>query len=45
MYLSILQLQRLFAMGITDEAACLHALDATNGDLNAAIELLLGTGQ
>ena len=41
----MLQLKRLFAMGITNEAACPHALDATNGDLNTAIELSLGTGQ
>ena len=33
-------------MGITDsDAACLHALEATNGDLQAALELLLSSGQ
>ena len=26
---------------ISDDAACLHALEATNGDINAALELLL----
>ena len=27
-------------MGITDETACLHALAATGGDLQAALEIL-----
>ncbi len=29
-------------MGITDDAASLHALEATNGDIQAALELLMG---
>lgn len=31
-------------MGLTDEAACLHALEATRGNLDAALEMLLGGG-
>lgn len=31
-------------MGLTDEAAILHALEATKGDINAALELLIGGG-
>ena len=29
-------------MGLSDEASILHALEATNGDINAALEILLG---
>ncbi len=35
-----LQLVQLRLMGITDETACLHALSATGGDLQAALEIL-----
>ena len=30
---------------VSDDIACLHALEATNGDINAALELLLGNGR
>ena len=33
-------LEQLHMMGITDDAACLHALEATGGDLQAALEIL-----
>ena len=36
----IYQLIQLHAMGITDDAACLQALEATGGDLEAALEIL-----
>ena len=38
------QLEQLHIMGVTDDATCLHALEATEGDLQAALELLMGTG-
>ena len=38
------QLEQLHVMGVTDDATCLHALEATKGDLQAALELLMGTG-
>ena len=34
------QLEQLRRMGILDETACLHALAATGGDLQAALEIL-----
>lgn len=34
------QLEQLRLMGIEDEVACLHALAAANGDLQAALEIL-----
>jgi len=34
------QLQQLRMMGIEDETACLHALAAADGDLQAALEIL-----
>ena len=34
------QLEQLRLMGIHDETACLHALAATDGDLQAALEIL-----
>lgn len=34
------QLEQLRLMGIEDETACLHALAATNGDLQAALDIL-----
>ena len=37
------QLEQLHIMGITDDAACLHALEATGGDIQAALEILLGS--
>ena len=40
-FILLQQLQQLHRMGITDEATCLHALEATNGNLEAALELLL----
>ena len=39
-----LQLEQLHIMGVTDDATCLRALEATKGDLQAALELLMGTG-
>jgi len=38
------QLEQLHVMGITNDAACLHALEATEGDLQAALEILMGGG-
>ena len=35
-----LQLMQLHSMGISDDAACLQALEATGGDLEAALEIL-----
>ena len=37
--LCLLQLDQLHLMGITDDAACLRALSATGGDLQAALEI------
>ena len=34
------QLMQLHSMGISDDAACLQALEATGGDLEAALEIL-----
>ena len=34
------QLIQLHSMGISDNAACLQALEATGGDLEAALEIL-----
>ena len=39
---SLPQLEQLHVMGITNDAACLHALEATEGDLQAALEILMG---
>jgi hypothetical protein len=36
------QLNQLHSMGIKDDAACLHALEATKGNVEAALELLMG---
>lgn len=38
------QLQQLRDMGITDDAASLRALEITNGDVQAALELIFGGG-
>lgn len=38
------QLQLLREMGITDDAMSLRALEVTNGDVQAALELLFGDG-
>lgn len=41
----LLQLEQLHFMGIThNDAECLHALDAANGDLQVALEMLMGPG-
>ena len=34
------QLIQLHSMGISDDSACLQALEATGGDLEAALEIL-----
>lgn len=39
------QLQQLRDMGITDEALARRALQATGGDLQAALDMLFGDGQ
>ena len=36
------QLAQLHSMGITHDATCLHALEATNGNVEAALEILMG---
>ena len=37
------QLEQLHAMGITySDSECLHALDAAEGDLQTALEILMG---
>ena len=42
---SVLQLEQLHTMGITNnDAECLHALEAAEGDLQAALEILMGPG-
>lgn len=38
------QLAQLRGMGVVDEAACVHALEATGGNVEAALEVLLGSG-
>ena len=39
------QLDQLHTMGITySDAECLHALEAAQGDLQTALEILMGPG-
>ena len=38
----MLQLEQLKGMGLSDEAAILHALEAAQGNIDAALELLIG---
>jgi uncharacterized UBP type Zn finger protein len=38
------QIQQLRDMGITDEALARRALQATGGDLQAALDLIFGDG-
>lgn len=37
-----MQLEQLQAMGITDDAVSLQALQVTGGDVQAALELIFG---